>query len=67
MANFEVFLRRIKLSINLLFLKSATADIILGGVIALCSIFDLELSNIYNAGTLENAIKISNFFTLYCI
>ena len=34
----------------------------MGGVIALCSIFDLELSNISNAGTLENAMKILNFF-----
>ena len=39
----------------------------MGGVIALCSIFDLELSNISNAGTLENAIKILNFFYLHCI
>ena len=38
----------------------------MGGVIALCSIFNLELSNISNAGTLVNAIKILNFFYLHC-
>ena len=66
MANFAAFLRRIKLITKLKFLMSDATDIIMGGVIALCSIFDLELSNISNAGTLKNAIKILNFF-LHCI
>ena len=67
MANFAAFVRRIKLSTKLIFLMSDATDIIMGGVIALCSIFDLELSNISNAGTLENAINILNFFYLHCI